>query len=327
MTEFVYGSVDGVGASLGKYAVLTMEVPWNLVKDRIGGTPASVTMIKGLEHEYLDGLVGDLPKVDAVVGIGGGVATDAAKYFSWKRNCSLVLVPTIVSVNAYATPLSAVREHGVVKYQGNAVPSKIVIDYKAIRSAPRRLNTAGCGDLYSCRTALFDWKLSNEKTGETYDEKIAAGSRQLLDTLVRNASEIKNMTTRGIRTLVDLHLETNRLQTLAGKPRPEEGSEHIFFYTLENLTGRSFVHGEVVGTGIYVITHFQTNEEREVARVMDSMGLVFRPEDCDIAQEEFIKTVLQMKKFSQKEKLFFSILDVVDISKEDAESLWKSISR
>jgi glycerol-1-phosphate dehydrogenase [NAD(P)+] len=114
------------------------------------------------------------------------MTNDAVKYFSWKRDCSLVLVPIVVSVNAYATPAAAVREGEVVHYQGNVRPQKVIY-YKAIQSASRRLNTAGAGDVYSCRTALFDWKLSGDKMGEAYDDKIAAGSQQLLDTLVSNA--------------------------------------------------------------------------------------------------------------------------------------------
>jgi glycerol-1-phosphate dehydrogenase [NAD(P)+] len=326
MTQLVYGSLDGLGGSIGKYAVMTMDVPWNLVKERIGARPVSVTMVEGLEHEYLSRLVQELPNVEAVVGIGGGVAIDAAKYFAWKRNCSLFLVPTIVSVNAYATPAVAVREQGVVKYQGNVTPEKVIIDYKAIQSAPRRLNTAGVGDIYSCRTALFDWKLSHEKTGETYHEEAAEASQRILDTLVANASEIRQMTQKGVKTIVELHIETNRVQLLAGKPRPEEGSEHIFFYSLEQLTGRAFVHGEVVGTGIYVSTHFQTKEEDEVGRVMDSMGLMFRPRDYAISRDEFVRTVLHMKAYASKEKLPFSVLDVVDVSQQNAEMLWGKLS-
>jgi len=325
MTELVYGKIDGLGTSLDKYAVMTQEIPWNLVKDRIGGTPVSVTMVQNLEHEYLDCMVSELPKVDAVVGIGGGVTIDASKYFAWRRDCPAVYVPTILSVNAYATPSAAVREGGLVKYLGNAIPQKIVIDYEAIRSAPKRLNTAGTGDVYSCRTALFDWRLSHEKTGESYDEEIAGGSRRVLDTLVKNAGDIKDVTTQGIRTLVDLHLETNRLQVAAGKPRPEEGSEHIFFYALEDLTGRNFLHGEVVGTGIYVASHFQSNEEDEVAQVMDSMGLMFRPRDYGLSGEEFVSAVLNMKKYSQRAKLFFSIVDLVDITRQDAKRLWAKL--
>ena len=213
-----------------------------------------------------------------------------------------------------------------MKYLGNVTPEKVIIDYRAIQSAPKQLNTAGTGDIYSCRTALFDWKLSHEKTGESYDEQIAAGSQKILNTLVANASEISNVTEKGIRTIVELHVETNRLQVLAGKPRPEEGSEHIFFYTLEELTKRSFVHGEVVGTGIHVATHFQSTEEDEVGRVMDSLGLMFRPRDYGISHDEFIKTLLQMKTYSRKEKMFYSILDVVDITEQDAEMLWHKLS-
>ena len=327
MTDYVYGSINGLGETIGSYSVMTMEVPWGLVKDRIGGKPKSVVNVTGLEHDYLDNLIETLPPVDTVVGIGGGVATDAAKYFSWKRKCALVLCPTIVSVNAYATPATAVREpDGRVNYTGNVTPSKVVIDYAAIQSAPKRLNTAGTGDIYSCRTALFDWKLAHEKKGEAYDKDIAAGSQRILDKLVANAKEIKNVTETGIKTLVELHIETNRLQVLAGTPRPEEGSEHIYFYTVEDLTGRSFVHGEAVGTGIYVLTHFQSNEEDYVGSVMDNMGLMFRPRDYGVSKDEFIETLLGMKRYAREKHLFFTVLDTVDVTREDAESLWRKLS-
>jgi glycerol dehydrogenase-like iron-containing ADH family enzyme len=328
MTEYVYGKLDGLGETIGAYSVMTMEVPWGLVKGRIGGKPKSVEMVSGLEHDYLDRLVNTLPAVDTIVGVGGGVATDAAKYFAWRRKCDLVLCPTIVSVNAYATPAAAVREpDGRVNYMGQVSPSKVVVDYRAIQAAPKRLNTAGTGDIYSCRTALFDWKLAHEKTGESYDEQIAAGSQRILDRLVANAKEVKNVTEAGIKTLVELHIETNRLQVLAGKPRPEEGSEHVFFYKLEEFTGRSFVHGDVVGTGIFVSTHFQSREEDDAASTMDSMGLMFRPRDYGITHEEFVETVVGMKRYARDKNLAFSILDTVEISSNDAESLWHKLSQ
>jgi len=326
MTEFVFGSVDGLGKSAGKYAVLTMEIPWNLVKDRIGGTPASVTMVTGLENEYLDHLVNELPRIDTVFGIGGGVAVDAAKYIAWKRQCSLILVPTIVSVDAYVSPEIAVRYSGVVKYVAKLSPNKIIIDYKAIQSAPKNLNTAGAGDIYSITTALFDWKLAHEKTGESYDENIAAEAQRARDKLVANADEIKNVTEKGIRVLVELHKEENRLQTLAGKSRPEEGSEHTFFYTIEHLTRRNFVHGQAVATGIFVSSHYQRNDEDKVGRAMSSMGLVFRPREYGVRREEFVDTLLKMKSYSEKATLPFSILNLVEITRRDAETFWQELS-
>jgi len=322
----VYGKVDGLGETFGRFAVMTMDVPWGLVKDRIGGKPVQVVMTEGLESDYLDRLVRELPQVDTVVGIGGGVAIDTAKYFAWKRGCKAVFIPTIVSVNAYATPGAAARFGGKVNYLGNVIPDKIIIDYPAIQSAPKRLNTAGTGDIYSCRTALFDWWLAHEKIGEAYDEKIASESRRILSTLVGNASEIKNVTEKGIKTLVQLHIDTNTVQLGAKSPRPEEGSEHLFFYTLEELTGRAFVHGEVVGTGIYILTHFQNNEEAVVEREMDAMGLKFRPRDYGITHDEFVETVLQMKRYSEEAKFMFTIVNVADITRDDAEMLWKKLT-
>jgi glycerol-1-phosphate dehydrogenase [NAD(P)+] len=219
-----------------------------------------------------------------------------------------------------------VRRNGIVSYLGNTIPDRIVIDFKSIQSAPRRLNTAGVGDIYSCRTALFDWKLSHEKTGEAYDEEIAAWSGRIVEKLVTNAGEIREVTERGIRTLVDLHMETNRVQQAAGKPRPEEGSEHIYFYVLEEQTKRSYVHGEVVGTGIYALTHFQSNEEEKVAAEMKEMGLMYRPSDYGISRDEFLSAVLGMKGYSKRAKLPFTIVDVAEITRGRAEELWMGLT-
>lgn len=156
--------------------------------------------------------------------------------------------------------------------------------------------------------------------------------QRVLDILVANASEIKNVTEKGIRTLVELHAEANRLVNAAprspDKPptRPEEGSEHAFFYTLENVTRRSFVHGQAVGTGIFISTHFQTSEEEEVAKVMNSLGLVFRPAEYGVSHDEFVSTVLNMKTYSRKARLLYSILDEAQISQRDAEELWEELT-
>ena len=81
-----------------------------------------------------------------------------------------------------------------------------------------------------------------------------------------------------------------------------------------------------MGTGIYILTHFQNNEEAIVEREMDAMGLLFRPKDYGITREEFIDTVLQMKRYSREAKSMFTIVDVVDITRDDAEMLWKKLA-
>ena len=86
------------------------------------------------------------------------------------------------------------------------------------------------------------------------------------------------------------------------------------------------MHGEVVGTGIYILTHFQNKEEAVVEREMDDMGLMFRPKDYGITHDEFVDTVLQMKRYSHETKSMFTIVDVVDITRDDAEMLWNRLT-
>ncbi len=150
-----FGLIDNVGSSLGRYVVMTQPIPWGLVKDRIGGNPVSTNMISSLDYEALESLVRDVLPVDYVIGIGGGVSIDAAKYFAWRRKCPAIFAPTIVSVDVYATPMAGVRRSERVAYEGDVTPERLVIDFKAIQSAPKKLNSAGCGDVFSCKTGLF----------------------------------------------------------------------------------------------------------------------------------------------------------------------------
>src|SRR5579863_1561757 len=103
------GVARGIAESMGRFAVTTMEIPWRLTKDQIGGKPAKVIMVESMELEALERELQTLPAVDAILTIGGGQACDFGKYLAWKRGCRVVNIPTVVSVNAFVTPLSGVR--------------------------------------------------------------------------------------------------------------------------------------------------------------------------------------------------------------------------
>ena len=84
---------------------------------------------------------------------------DVAKYVSWRNQIPLYQIPTCISVNACFTHMIAVREGGRVRYVGDAVPRMVYVDYGLVRKAPPELNRAGLGDILSCYTGLFDWKM------------------------------------------------------------------------------------------------------------------------------------------------------------------------
>jgi glycerol dehydrogenase-like iron-containing ADH family enzyme len=64
---------------------MTMDVPWRVTRHTLGGSPSAVVFVETMEETWLDSLCDSLPVCNTVVGVGGGMAIDAAKYVSLRR--------------------------------------------------------------------------------------------------------------------------------------------------------------------------------------------------------------------------------------------------
>ena len=255
-SRFGSGSVKGIGKEIGRFVVTTMDIPWKITRDKIGATPEDVVIIDSVEQTRLDDQLRTLPEFDAVLGIGGGKAVDAAKYFAWKRGARLVTIPTILSVDAFVTPAAGVRVNHEVVYLGETSPDPLIIDYDVIRTAPQELNVAGIGDLLSIHTATYDWELARKRNKSEYPFSIRTieKARGILDDLYKVLPEIREATDIGLRTIVEGFMRLNTICLPAGHYRVEEGSEHFLFYELEERLQRGFIHGHIVGLGIYLMS-------------------------------------------------------------------------
>jgi glycerol-1-phosphate dehydrogenase [NAD(P)+] len=159
-----------------------------------------------MEEKELERWCSELPQKELVVGIGGGVCMDAAKFVAWKNGQLLWQAPSIVSVDAAVTETIGIRREGIVKYIGTIWPEKVLVDIDLIQSAPKHINRAGSGDILSIHTALYDWKLASEITGEPYYPGVAGQSKQLLDRISMASSDIYNVTSAGIKELMNLYV-------------------------------------------------------------------------------------------------------------------------
>ena len=309
----------GIGKELGTYVVTTMEIPWNIIKNDIGKSPEKVINVTSVEKQWIEDQIKELPEFDTIVGIGGGMAIDVAKYISWKLNKKLVSIPTILSVDAFTTPAAGVRVNHDVEYLGIASPNPLIIDYDLLRSAPKELNIAGVGDLFSIHTASFDWQYANSRGKSEYpfSQNAIDNGKKILEFIYDNIGNIKENNDNGLRSIVEAYISLNTICLPIDHFRIEEGSEHYLFYELEERLKRSFIHGNIIGLGIYLLRRLQKNDPLFITEMMDNSGLIYHPNSMNIKREDLRESLLTLKNYvKSKDKLWFTIIDDSNIDEE-----------
>jgi len=312
----------GLGKEIGKFCVMTMDIPWKVTKNKLGGDPEAVVFVETMEEKWLDEMCEKIPLCDTIVGIGGGMAIDAAKYVSWKKKKRLVSIPTILSVDAFTTPAAGIRRNHEVAYVGVASPDPLVIDFEVIRTAPPELNIAGIGDLLSMHTASFDWTYANlkGKSEFPYSKSSIEKADQILQMLYGLLGEIRKNTDKGLMAIVEGYIDLNTICLPAGHFRVEEGSEHYLFYELEERLKRPFVHGYVVGLGIYIMSQLQGNNFLFIKNVMDEVQLPYHPSILEIKRDDLLKSLLNVRNYvTSRPKLWYTVINDAEINKEWAE--------
>nr|MDO8132805.1 iron-containing alcohol dehydrogenase [Candidatus Njordarchaeum guaymaensis] len=255
------------------------------------------------ERGYIEGLAKKYSGFDPVVGIGGGVAVDVAKFIGARNKARVIAFPTIISTDCIFTSSTAVREEGTVKYIPSKKPDELIIDYDLLLEAPYDLNVCGWGDVLSIHTALSDWRLSADTTGEKFDEEVACEAREIISNVCRVD------TREGLETLVECLRSEVDLCDRWGNARPEEGSEHLFVYLLENYLDKPHPHGGLVALGIYEMSKLQGNEVKKICRIMDEIELPYQAEDVGISPVIVRKVISELPAYVKKHKFFYSVIN------------------
>jgi glycerol dehydrogenase-like iron-containing ADH family enzyme len=269
------------------FLVVSARDLWPILSKHFQGTDSHVHLVESLEIDDLERLLTELPSVKAVVGIGGGVAIDVAKYIAWRRNLPLFQCPTSMSVNAPFAHRAAVRDKGILKYIGFQIPEMVYVDYDIVQSAPGHINRSGVGDIVCYYTARWDYDFANKKgrceAKWPYDAEWIGEANTVLQSVLDATADIQAVNDRGVRTLMNaLRWGGAAFNNTGWNPRPIEGSEHTFFYSLEHLTHRPYLHGQVVSLGVLLMSHLQGNDPQFIKGKLDEMGVAYQPEDMAI---------------------------------------------
>jgi glycerol-1-phosphate dehydrogenase [NAD(P)+] len=323
--------LQGLGVPL---VVCANDPPWSGLAPHLGDPLAlihawdmDIGHLERMAESLRTGHDPDLLGSATVVGIGGGTALDTAKFVSWRLGRPLVQIPSITSVDAGFTDAIGVRDRGRVRYIGEVVPELVVLDLELVRSAPAHLNRAGVGDILSCHTGLFDWRLASDAGhGPPWDERLAGLGITLLDELDAVADEVAAVSETGVRWIADAYRRIGAACSSAGHSRFEEGSEHFWAYAYEHRTGAHPVHGEIISFAVCALAHVQGNDcERARDIVVRSMARA-HPGDLEISEADFRSCLGGLAEFSRDAGLDIAVADLRPITIAQIDEAWAFVT-
>ncbi len=209
-------------------------------------------------------------KSDLIIGLGGGRSVDVAKLCSFNLKIPFVSIPTSASHDGIASPFVSIRgekPHSLIA----TAPLGVFVDVDIIKRAPRKLIASGCGDLMAKITAVKDWKLGRDKTGEYYGRYSADLASMSAKILIESASTFSK---KGldVRVIVEALISAGVASCIAGSSRPCSGAEHLFSHAVDHLEYGIGLHGEKCGIGSIMIAKLQGQNWRKIVTTLKNVG-------------------------------------------------------
>lgn len=315
--EYGRGLLEKCLSENGKAFVVTDKNIWNLYKDKFVGHDYEVYNMTSVDKNFMETEMKTEIDCDYVLGFGGGVAADGAKLWAEKYDKKLIQIPTAVSVNAFICYKTAVRYDNVVKYEGHIIPEVIYIDFDILEKTPAYLNVSGIGDLLSCLTASYDWKLNSMVTkSHEFVQEIYDDMQNMLSLLSENLDDIVENNQQGIRFIVEAYHRIAEPSYRMKHTMWEDASEHNFFMNLEKITKKPFLHGQVICLGVYLMTSFQDNQHERATLLIKRSGIDITPSGLGINMEDIREALLKLNDFVVDEKIRYSILNAKEVTVE-----------
>ncbi|MHB1908935.1 MAG: NAD(P)-dependent glycerol-1-phosphate dehydrogenase [Nitrososphaerales archaeon] len=257
-------------------------------------------------------------KSSFLIGVGGGRSIDIAKLASFNCKLPFVSVPTSASHDGISSPFASVkgldRPYSVVARP----PIGIVADTAVISRAPFHLLISGCGDLVSKRTAVRDWILSHERTGEYFGGYSANLALLSADLIIDNARSIAVKEQDSVRVVVEALISSGVAAGIAGSSRPCSGSEHLFSHAMDLVAPKKGMHGEKCGIGSIMMAKLHGIDHEQIKTSLATIGAPTSAKEIGATEEEIVKALVLAKDL-RKER--YTILNEAKLDHASARKL------
>ena len=158
--------------------------------------------------DYIDNLVRMCESEVVYKGVGDGPAIGAAKYVASQCELPLIIVPTVLSTDAFLTNTTRVTDGGRTYYLPSKVPDLVITDMVVLCNAPSGMRVSGAAGVLSIGTAMWDWqeaeRLCKNPANQRVSPHIIGLGKAILQALLDNAREIGRGTPKGLTVLLDL---------------------------------------------------------------------------------------------------------------------------
>ncbi len=311
-------------------ALLTSQPAWDTVS-RLLDLPLVVQAEPHkADHDFFKELAANIPpQVEVVYGVGGGLASDAAKFIGKTNSLPTVVIPTALSVDGFFTAIVAVREKGSVRYVDSGPSDRLIIDWEVIRNAPPNVRGAAIVELLSIVTGLLDWRYAAERNQNTPETRFMPWAASLAAGIAQQAFKIANGVGLGnvdsLRNLLDLICMEVVLTNQLGHNRPQEGSEQIFAYAIEDKTasGRGVPYADLVGPGILIAAALHGQDVNPIRDTISSAGVRLG----QLRRDDIRETVMMLPQYvATHQELPYTILNDLKPSPEMVNELLERTS-
>ena len=258
-------------------------------------------------------------KSELIVGVGGGRSVDIAKIIGFNLDLPFVSIPTSASHDGIASPFVSIKgnkPHSLVA----TAPLGVFVDVDIIKKAPKKLLASGCGDLIAKITAVRDWQLGRDKTGEYYGRYSADLALMSAKILMEHSSRFSK---KGldVREVVEALISAGVASCIAGSSRPCSGAEHLFSHAVDKLEPGIGLHGEKCGIGAIMIAKLQGQDWRKIVKTLKSVGAPTTAKEIGLKSQVLAKA-LTIAQSLRPER--YTILKEVNMNENKAINLAKS---